>query len=121
MSDILARAQAHRDRPPKSTGRRLTVANVILTQMGDGKFIAMTGAKDMVGDATSLTFKLPARTSKDGVNAVKVALDPSDTYTMTFYAIGRGAKVETVRKVSGLFGDQLQAVFTAITGLYTRL
>ena len=121
MTDILARVEAHRDRPPKSTGRRLTVANAILLHLGDGKFVAMTGARDIVGSADALTFKLPVRSAKQGIDAVRVRLDPSDTYTMTFYATGRGGKGAVVREVSGVYADSLRTLFTGVTGLYTGL
>lgn len=39
----------------------LTVANTILHQLGGRRFIAFTGARDLLGDTNSLTFKLPKR------------------------------------------------------------
>lgn len=109
----------------------LTVANVILSQLGGNKFLAMTGAKSLTGSADALTFKLPARFAKSGITAVKVKLDPTDTYTVTFYkqlpwtkanmAKGIAASVIVVKEVSGVYSDSLQDVFTKTTGLDTHL
>lgn len=94
----------------------LQVATTILEQLGGRRFIAMTGAKGFVGDANSLTFKLPNRFAADGINAVKITLDADDTYMMNFYKI-RGVKVEEVRECDGVYNDSLRACFTEITGL----
>ena len=97
------------------------VANTILGQLGGNRFVAMTGAKDLLGDESSLQFKLP-RGAKHGVNAVRVTLDPSDTYTVTFYKIGRrGLDVQVLAERTFVYAHALADVFTAETGLYTRL
>lgn len=99
----------------------MTVANTILAQLGGPKFRAMTGAKHFVGDKDTLSFQLPARFAKDGINAVRVKLDASDTYTVTFLKIGRNYKHTTVREVEGVYADSLQNVFENTTGLHTSL
>jgi hypothetical protein len=45
----------------------LTVARSILDQLGGERFVAMTGARELVGSADSLTFKI-------GVNPKRVSL-----------------------------------------------
>jgi len=94
---------------------------VTLQQLGGNRFIAMTGAKNFVHDSkrNSVSFRI-GRGAKDSINHVTVTLDPSDTYTMTFMRI-RGAKVTEVESVSDVYCDQLQTVFTDITGFYTTL
>jgi hypothetical protein len=100
----------------------LTVANAILAQLGGPRFVAMTGAKHLVGAPASLSFKLP-RGGKDGINAVRVELDAADTYTVTFSKISRGRSYAsaTIDVVPNVYADNLQAIFTAHTGLHTRL
>jgi len=94
---------------------------VTIQQLGGGRFVAMTGAKNFVHDSNnnSIGFRI-GRGAKDSINYVQVTLDPSDTYTMTFMRI-RGAKVTEVESVSDVYCDQLQTVFTDITGFYTTL
>lgn len=98
----------------------MEVANTILAQLGGGQFVAMTGSKIFVGSDRALTFKLPARFAKDGITAVRVTLEPSDTYTMEFMKV-RGSKVTTIAKVEDVYADMLREVFTAKTGLETSL
>ena len=44
----------------------MTVARSILDQLGGARFVAMTGARELVGSADSLTFKI-------GVNPKRVS------------------------------------------------
>jgi hypothetical protein len=101
----------------------MTVATTILEQLGGNRFRAMTGARDFVGDADSLAFKLPSRFAKDGINVVKIKLDPSDTYTVTFSKLGRAPKrsLTVVAELSDIYADSLQSVFKSHTGLDTHL
>lgn len=94
----------------------LAVAETILEQLGGRRFIAMTGAKYLCGDSTSLQFTLPARFSAQGINKVKITLDPSDTYTVCFYKVRR-AELVLVKEVEGVYCDILKDVFTRTTGL----
>jgi len=98
----------------------MTVAKTILAQLGGNKFIAMTGAKDFVGGANSLQFSISSRLTKNKSNKVRIVLDPSDTYTMTFYKI-RGIDFKEVDSVSDVYAEDLQRIFTAKTGLDTHL
>lgn len=97
----------------------LEVAETILLQLGGKRFSTMTGARNFVGDKTSLSFRLPR--AKDGVNSVKITLYLAlDLYTMEFYRI-RGHAFTTVETVNQVFAEDLQKVFTEHTGLYTHL
>jgi MoaA/NifB/PqqE/SkfB family radical SAM enzyme len=98
----------------------MTVANTILEQLGGRRFRAMTGAKDFMGGERSLSFKLPARFAKDGINAVQVTLDASDTYSVGFFRV-RGTAIKLVAKMDDVYADALAGVFTKVTGLDTRL
>ena len=108
----------------------MSVANVILQQLGGNKFIVMTGSKHFLSDGNTLRMSLTKNDSK--ANRLEVTLDADDTYTMRFYKYTAGRlnkktlswtedKVVEVYKVNGVYWDMLQAVFTEITGLATRL
>lgn len=94
------------------------VAKEILTQLGGNKFIAMTGAKNLVDGGKFLGFKLPR--AKDGINYVKITLTSMDLYDIEFGGI-RANDYKVVKKVGGIYNDQLQNIFTKVTGLHTRL
>lgn len=102
----------------------LTVSKTILQQLGGRHFIAMTGTKNFVGDADHLAFSLPPNKSK--ANKMKIKLTPMDTYTVTTYRINLRAKnaedvCREVETVENVYEDNLQDVFTSLTGMYTRL
>ena len=98
----------------------MQVAQTILEQLGGRMFGVMTGAKNFVGSQDSLSFRLPSNFAKDGINAVRVTLDPSDTYTVRFMKI-RGVKVIEVAVRGMVYCDTLQSTFKAVTGLDTHL
>lgn len=106
------------------------VANIIYQQLGAGKFRVMTGAKDFVYDDNSLRFRIPRNMSK--ANIVKIELRGDDTYNMIFRQViapkldkktfeFKNGKDEVIRKFEGVYCDQLQELFTEVTGMYTRL
>lgn len=97
----------------------LEVANTILEQLGGRRFAAMVGAKNFVGSADALSFRLPSNFAKDGINAVRVTLTPADLYNVEFSRV-RGTKITSVAKDEGVYCDELQAIFLAATGLHTR-
>lgn len=97
----------------------MTVAQTILSQLGGSRFVAMTGAKNLAGGATSLQMKIGKNAKK--VTHVKVELTAADDYTVTFYEI-RGTSVwKVLATVEGVYCDNLREVFTRYTGLYTSL
>lgn len=103
-----------------------SVSQMILTQLGGRRFIAMTGAKDFVDSESEgyLSFRLPARFAKNGINRVTITLDPSDTYTIEAIKCSSGkdgVKEETIEKHERVYFDNLQMMFTAMTGLDTHL
>ena len=60
----------------------MTIAATILAQLGGSRFIAMTGAKNLVNHGSALTFKIGRNSSK--ANMVRVTLNSDDTYTVDF-------------------------------------
>jgi hypothetical protein len=99
-----------------------TVARTILEQLGGNKFVAMTGAKNFSTCGDGLSFKLPGGGGfcKDGINFVQITLTPADDYNVAFGKT-RAFKYKEIKKVEGIYFDQLQEVFTRATGLATRL
>lgn len=102
------------------------VSSTILQQLGGRRFISMTGAKNFLGDEKSLMFSLPSTRHfvKDGINKVRITLDPRDTYRIEFMKIGKRKgipHVDVVKEAEGIYHDVLQEVFTRHTGLTTRL
>jgi hypothetical protein len=98
----------------------LTVANTIIQQLGGGRFQAMTGAHTFLGDANSVSFRLPLAKHPGAVNYVKITLTGRDDYDVEFYRI-RGRKSTLVSSTEGIYADQLREVFERATGLYTSL
>lgn len=100
----------------------LAVAQTILQQLGGQMFLRMTGAKHLLGDATSLHFQLPrdAGFVKDGINHVKITLRSDDTYTLEFLKV-RGTNVAEVAKDEMIHVDMLRQAFTERTGLQCSL
>jgi hypothetical protein len=95
-----------------------TIARTILEQLGGGAFAVMTGAKNFTATGDGLALKV-GRNEK-GVTHVRVTLDASDTYTMTFLAI-RAGKSRTVASAAGLYCDMIRGEFERSTGLRTSL
>ena len=98
----------------------MEIAKTILSQLGGNKFIAMTGSKNLGAGENYLSMHLTRNAAK--AKYLKITLDPSDTYTMEFYSM----KTKTFEKVTkakfeGVYCDQLQSIFTEVTGLYTSL
>ena len=97
----------------------MTVANTILQQLGGKKFLMMVGAKQATGTENSLGVKFTAK-AKNKANFLRVRLNAMDTYDVEFLSL-RGLNSSIKGYIEGVYADQLQAVFTKETGLYTSL
>ena len=106
------------------------VAMEILKQLGGNKFLAMTGAKNLVYDDNSLNMKLPKNMSQ--ANYLKITLNSLDTYDLRFYKVTGGKmnmktfevspiKEKDIKIINCVYCDQLQEIFTQVTGMYTSL
>jgi hypothetical protein len=99
----------------------MQVANTILSQLGGNRFLAMTGARDLMGSENSLTMRLP-RGAKSGITHIRVTLDPSDTYTVKAMKFNKRAlQMTDIATQDDVYADNLRDIFEAMTGLYTRL
>lgn len=95
------------------------IADTILKQLGGGRFIAMTGAKNLafMSNPPGLHMSI-GRGAKDGIKYLRVNYDRgSDTYTMIFANKSGG----TVKSVSNVYADALRRTFTSTTGFDTSL
>ena len=97
----------------------LTIANTILAQLGGNKFLAMTGAKNLLAGDHSLSMKL-GRGAKNGITHLTVELNGFDTYTVKFQRV-HGYKVTEKGTTEGVYVSELQDVFTRATGFDTHL
>lgn len=108
----------------------MNIPEIILNQLGGNKFIAMTGSKNFVADGNTLRMALAKNGSK--ANRLYITLEADDTYTMHFfrYTAPRfnsrtysftDEKITEVKTIKGVFCDQLQELFTKVTGMYTSL
>ena len=101
----------------ESSGKQ--IAQTILQQLGGNMFIAMTVAKNLGFTNKGLQMKIGRNTK--GVTHVIIDLDRGkDLYNIEFVKI-RGVKRTTVKKLKGVYADQLGKIFTKFTGLRTRL
>lgn len=98
----------------------MTIANTILQQLGGRRFSIMTGAKNFCGTANSLSFRIPGTLTRNRINAVRITLDPSDTYTVVFMVI-RAMKMKEIATHEDVYCDCLCELFRDVTGLETRM
>ena len=95
------------------------IATTIYRQIGGGKFVVMTGAKNLTAHENALSMRLP-KGIKNKANYLKITLDPSDTYTMEFGRIW-GTKYTVIETVEGVHCDMLVDIFESKTGFFTTL
>lgn len=96
------------------------IAQTILDQLGGQKFLAMTGAQYLVHGQNSkgnfLQFKIR------GGKTIVITLTEDDEYSVEMLRLNRKTfEFKTLRAARHVFACQLQDVFTAVTGLHTKL
>ena len=98
------------------------IAETILQQIGGGKFKIMTGAKNFLSHKEgALSFRIPSRFAKFGINYVKITLNASDTYDVEYGKVGAKCKYDVITVSVNIYADMLQRDFTTVTGLDTHL
>lgn len=100
----------------------LTAAQTILTQLGGHKFLVMTGAKNLLGDASSLTMDIPAHMTRNHANKFRITLAANDTYTLDMIKY-RPSKLSfaVLESIADVYADHLRANFESMTGLICNL
>lgn len=92
------------------------IAYTILDQLGGNKFVAMTGAKNLMSDTNALCFRLPSHFAKDGINYIKISLESTDTYCIEAGTVqGRNYTKQSETEMVPV--ENLRQVFTGLTGL----
>ena len=117
----------------ETTTRNYEIAVTILNQMGGRRFAVMTGAKDFTAIKDGIQFKIGRNISK--ANRVEIKLNGLDLYDIEFikhrpfsikvdHKKGEVRTIEeqstTVRKFEDIYCDQLEELFSEVTGLYTH-
>lgn len=97
----------------------MEIAKTILDQMGGNRFAVMTGSKQFVALQNGLKMKLTR--NKANAQYLTITLNAMDTYDMQFFSIDKNFNIKIKQNVEGIYNDQLQRIFTQVTGLYTRL
>ena len=95
------------------------IAQTILAQLGGNRFVAMTGARNLMAIESGLTMKL-GKGAHDGITHLTITLDADDSYTVLFQKV-RGTKVAEITKHVGVYADMLTDVFYNATGSLTSL
>jgi hypothetical protein len=98
----------------------MTVGQVILKQLGGGKFMAMTGAHSLMGMDDGLSLKLPSNFATGGINYIRIKLNVRDTYDVEFGKT-RGMKYTQISSQEGVYNDNLRDVVSDTTGLALSL
>ena len=93
----------------------MSIARTILEQLGGNRFVAMTGAKNLVSGANSLQFSI-GRGAKHGINKVRVSLAPTDLYIVECFKL-RGIDCKEISKTVAVPAESLRAIFTRETGM----
>lgn len=96
------------------------IGQTTLQQLGGGRFKMMTGASKFVALENGLQFSIP---KSKGINKVVVTLNGSDLYDVDFWNIkmGKSFSMTQISKITDVYNDNLQDIFTQETGLYTHL
>lgn len=95
------------------------IATTILQQLGGNKFLAMTGAKQLTDLGNGLRMKLTR--NKAGAQYLFITLNSLDLYDIKFSSFDKQLNEKVKAKFTDIYCDQLQGIFTEVTGLYTKL
>jgi len=97
----------------------LTIAKTIIQQLGGNKFIVMTGARNIFADGQGVTMQIMKNKSK--AKYVSIILNSLDLYDMQFKSIDKDLNLIIRAEANNIYFEDLETIFTNITGLNTRL
>ena len=92
-------------------------ATTIREQLGH-RALCMLGATNLLDTGEGLQFKIGTNPGK--VTHITIALEPTDTYRVTFSRVRR-FEVTELAEVSGVYVDALHATISERTGLLTSM
>jgi hypothetical protein len=103
-------------------------AYTILLQLG-GRLLAMTGADKLMAAGRTASnsnpwLRLNLRRNQAKVNRLKITLMPTDTYTVEFYhqeLVDWVPVITNKQTFEMVYGEDLPALFTSVTGYDTHL
>ena len=119
-----------------NTQSTATVHKIILEQLGGRQFLMMTGSKNLLYSEKENNFlSMHLTRNKIGAQYLKITLTPMDVYKMEFSKTVKkyetlpmskkkicvDEKLVIIKTIEPVYDDQLQSVFTEVTGLYTHL
>ena len=97
----------------------LTIAKTIIQQLGGNKFIVMTGARNIFADGQGVTMQIMKNKSK--AKYVSIILNSLDLYDMQFKSLDKDLNLIIRAEANNIYFEDLETIFTNITGLNTRL
>ena len=114
-----------------TTAQHMQIAETIQQQLGGNRFIAMTGSKNfMATPQTEKAFaglRMDLKPNQSGANRLHIYYNTrTDSYDMYFYkgTLNKKTfdyKITKEQRFNDVYCDQLQCVFTQVTGMYTTL
>lgn len=104
-------------------------AYTILMQLGGNTFLVMTGADQLCAAGRTDSnpnpwLRMNLRRNKAPVNRLKITLMPTDTYKVEFYKqelVDWEPVITNEQIFEMVYGDDLQTLFTSVTGYDTHL
>ncbi len=112
-------------------------AAIILEQLGGIEFVKVTGVRDICSTDSGETLRMTLPKNQSNANRLEISLDyATDTYNVRFYKytppkLRMNTKThsaallrESIKEViafSEIYFDQLQEIFTQVTGFTTRM
>lgn len=100
----------------------MNVAETILSQLGGRRFVFMTGSTNFMNVRGEDALIMRLAPNKSGAEYLKIKLTFMDDYTMTFVKENMETnRLETVVEKERIYCDQLEEMFTEVTGLETKM
>ncbi|AMJ64024.1 hypothetical protein [Hymenobacter sp. PAMC 26628] len=104
-------------------------AYTILMQLGGNKFLVVTGADKLLAAGRTDSnpnpwLRMDLRKNKAQVNRLKITLMPTDTYKVEFYRqvlVDWEPVISHEQTFEMVYGEDLPALFTSVTGYDTHL
>jgi hypothetical protein len=104
-------------------------AYTILLQLGGRRFLAMTGANELMAAGRTASnpnpwLRMNLRCNQARVNRLKITRMPSDTYMVEFYhqeLVDWVPVITNTQTFELVYGEDLPALFTSVTGYDTHL
>lgn len=97
----------------------LALNHLTLSHNGQSRIRVMIGANHLSSDENWVSFKF-MRGAANKSNYLKLTIEDTDLYSIEFIRI-YGMKVSTIKKIEGLYSDQLKSVFEQETKLALSL